>query len=130
MYMESEHNHLEEDDDDLDNSVIANKINLTNIENESSSKVDEQIVEQFIESLMASENTLKVIEKKLTHLDLTLHEKSNSIMQYLKEIKTATSKTSQYELDGVLRNLRNDLEHFKSNTIDKIPTMTKVRGKT
>lgn len=57
-------------------------------------KADAVVVEKFVQTLISSERYLKMIDlvyRKLDHLDGTFHDRTNSIMTYLSEIRNINS---------------------------------------
>lgn len=88
----------------------------------------EVVVEKFVETLMASERYLKMIEsveRKLNHLDATFHERTNSILKYVSEM-LRTMKSGPGDLvENALRSIKTDLDKLKMSVTERLerPTM-------
>lgn len=91
----------------------------------------EVVVEKFVETLMASERYLKMIEsveRKLNHLDATFHERTNSILKYVSEM-LRTMKAGPGELmETALRSIKTDLDKLKMSVTERLDRPT-MRGK-
>ncbi|XP_031767403.2 fibrinogen C domain-containing protein 1-like isoform X1 [Galleria mellonella] len=82
----------------------------------SRSAKSDAIVEKFVETLISSERYLKmveIIERKLTLLDATFHERTNSILKYLTEILKLGKPSQADALENTLVTVRNDLDKVK-----------------
>lgn len=90
----------------------------------------EAVVEKFVETLMASEKYLKLVEtveRKLNHLDATFHERSNSILKYLSELMRMIKASPSSMLEASLKSLKYDLDKLKTSVLEKID-LPKMRG--
>lgn len=106
-------------DSDTDPFHVRKRVLTHNVPTTTSriSSIGDTLVEKFVETLMASERYLKMIEsvqRKLTHLDATFHERSTSIMKYSAEIlKMLKSTDRPPHFDNVLRSVVSDLDKMK-----------------
>ncbi|CAG9781891.1 unnamed protein product [Diatraea saccharalis] len=91
----------------------------------------DEIVEKFIESLVASEKYYKVVEsleRKLRHLEIMFNERSNKMIKHLLEIRQLVKSSPSEFLEIALRSMNADLEKLR-NAISKSVTHPKLRGK-
>lgn len=91
-------------------------------------------VEKFVDTLVSSERYLKMIEsldRKLSHLDMTYRERSNSVLKYLNEILRLIKKSSSEALESALRTVKLDLDNMKQTLSERIDDQPapKTRGK-
>lgn len=97
------------------------------------SKIGNAVVEKFVDTLITSEKYLKLIvnvEKKLNYLDITFHEKINSLFKYVSEILKIIKKTSQTKMmENALENIYKDLNNLKKYITARIGDQTKIQGK-
>lgn len=119
------------EEDDRGNEMYPNKL-PTPTTIRSNIPISDIVVEKFVETLMASERYLKMIEtveRKLDHLDANFHEKTNSILKYLSEairiIKTSPSEM----LEKSLTNMKMDLDRLKQSMTIKLDEIPAMRGK-
>lgn len=97
----------------------------------SRSNVGDAVVENFVDTLMASERYLKMIETvelKLTHLDMTFHERTNSILKYLSEMLRTIKASSSELLEKALKNVKTDLDTLKQSLSERVDGHPKLRG--
>ncbi|CAK1554090.1 unnamed protein product [Leptosia nina] len=93
----------------------------------------EMVVEKFVDTLMASERYLKMVEtveKKISHLDATFHDRSNSILKYLAEVLRVVKSPPGVMMEETLRSLKLDLERIKQSVAEKLQNVPTMRGKT
>ena len=91
------------------------------------SKIDDPAIANFVDSLLASEKYLKIMDAKITHLDETLQEKANTALKYLTEILALTNKSSADELESVLKDFKLDLDHMKQILLEQATQATHIR---
>lgn len=105
---------------------------LSSVSDTNKAMKGEVVVEKFVETLMASERYLKMIEsveRKLNHLDATFHERTNSILKYVSEM-LRTMKAGPGELmENSLQSIRTDLDKLKMSVTDRLERPT-MRGNT
>nr|XP_037877873.1 fibrinogen C domain-containing protein 1-B isoform X2 [Bombyx mori] len=92
--------------------------------------ITDAVVEKFVETLMASEKYLKMIEtieRKLNHLDTTINERMKGINKSLSEILKATKTTSVHFIEDSLKNLKFDLEKLKKTMRQRLEDNTVMR---
>ncbi|KAL0852177.1 hypothetical protein ABMA28_000408 [Loxostege sticticalis] len=80
------------------------------------------VVEKFVETLMSSERYLKLVEtvdSKVTHLDATFRERSNSILKYLSELTRLVRASPANVLELALKSLKTDLDKLKNTVLEK-----------
>ncbi|XP_075990441.1 fibrinogen C domain-containing protein 1-like isoform X2 [Anticarsia gemmatalis] len=91
------------------------------------SPVGEAVVEKFVETLISSERYLKMIEtveRKLNHLDTTVHERTNSILKYLSEMLRVLKTSSPDIIENSLKTVKSDLEKLHASLArSSAPTM-------
>lgn len=83
----------------------------------------EIVVEKFVETLMASERYLKMIEsveRKLNHLDATFHERTNSILKYVSEMLRAIKNTPTDTVESALRSIKADMDRIKLTMSERL----------
>lgn len=88
------------------------------------------VVEKFVETLMSSERYLKLVEtvdSKVTHLDATFRERSNSILKYLSELTRLVRASPANVLELALKSLKTDLDKLKNTVLEKFEG-PKMRG--
>ncbi|KAJ8737692.1 hypothetical protein PYW08_000287 [Mythimna loreyi] len=93
--------------------------------------VGDTVVEKFVETLMASEKYLKMIEsveRKLTHLDMTFHERTNSILKYLSEMLRLIKASSSEMIEKALKNVKEDMDNLKHSLTERLDDQPKLRG--
>lgn len=88
----------------------------------------EVVVEKFVETLMASERYLKMIEsveRKLNHLDATFHERTNSILKYVSEMLRTMKAGPGEGVENTLRSIKTDLDKLMMTVTERLerPTM-------
>lgn len=91
----------------------------------------EVVVEKFVETLMASEKYLKMIEsveKKLNHLDASFHERTNSILKYIVEMQRSMKTSSSDNLETALRSVKSDLDKMRQTIIGRKEIRPNMRG--
>ncbi|XP_047524955.1 angiopoietin-related protein 7-like [Pieris napi] len=117
--------------DDL--NYVSTKYNVSRPTTTGRSLKGEMVVEKFVDTLMASERYLKMVEtveKKISHLDATFHDRTNSILKYLAELLRVVKAPQAEIMEDTLRSLKVDLERLKQSVAEKlaqIPTM-RVEG--
>lgn len=73
-------------------------------------------LDKIVDTLLASEKYLKkieVVQRRLHHLDTSLHDKTNMMLKYLSEMIKTTNSNSPDVLLNTLKALRADWEKFK-----------------
>ncbi|KAM3968415.1 uncharacterized protein ACR2FA_001092 [Aphomia sociella] len=83
----------------------------------------EIVVEKFVETLMASERYLKMVEtveRKLSHLDSAFHDRTNSILKYLAELLKMVDSSPVYLLEKALTSLKDDLDKLKQSIAERL----------
>ncbi|XP_034839713.1 angiopoietin-1-like isoform X3 [Maniola hyperantus] len=116
------------DDDDLgigadveDNTQKATRLPIIT----SKTIQGEIVVEKFVDTLLASEKYLKMIETvedKLTHLETTLQDRSSAILKYLAEVlRVVKSTPSDQILENALQLVKNDLDKLKETMQRQVP---------
>lgn len=115
------------DEDTMDAIILGRKRNMSRLHQPSTKLGQDAMVEKFLDSLISSERYLEMLEKKMTHLDVTVHEKTNSIMKYLVEILRKIKTKSNDEVEMALRSVKNDLDAFKDMIVQKM-TPPQMRG--
>ncbi|XP_045784004.1 angiopoietin-related protein 7-like isoform X3 [Maniola jurtina] len=122
------------DDDDLDigadvddNTQKAIRLPLTTPK----TTKGEIVVEKFVDTLMASEKYLKMIEtveEKLTHLETTFQDRSSAILKYLAEVlRVVKTSPSDHILENALQLLKNDLDRLKETMQRQVPANPSYR---
>lgn len=94
--------------------------------------IGEEVVEKFVETLIDSEKYLKqikTVEKKLDHLDLQFHEKSNNMMKYLAEMLRMLKASPAEMLDKALNNMKIDLDKLKQAVTTRLGEHPSLRSK-
>ncbi|XP_059046165.1 fibroleukin-like [Achroia grisella] len=89
----------------------------------SRSNKGDAVVEKFVETLMSSERYLKMVEtveRKLTHLDATFHEKTNSILKHLIEMLRLVKSPPTVELENALYSVKSDLDKLKHYLAERL----------
>ncbi|XP_045784002.1 fibrinogen C domain-containing protein 1-like isoform X1 [Maniola jurtina] len=123
------------DDDDLDigadvddNTQKAIRLPLTTPK----TTKGEIVVEKFVDTLMASEKYLKMIEtveEKLTHLETTFQDRSSAILKYLAEVlRVVKTSPSDHILENALQLLKNDLDRLKETMQRQVPANPSYRA--
>lgn len=116
------------DGDDIDADVSTNK---TTLMTRPKDKKAEIVVEKFIETLIASEKYLRMIENvevKLDHLETTVQDRSNSILKYLAELLHGAKTSPADILERALQSLKNDLDRMKEALLPQVQK-PQYRGK-
>ncbi|XP_050361215.1 angiopoietin-related protein 4-like [Nymphalis io] len=107
----------ENDDDELENIYVKTNYNYSRLPTTTERITKpEVVVEKFVETLMASERYLKLIETvdgKLVHLETTFQERTNTILKYLTEVLRVTKTSPVDALQSSLHSLKNDLDKLK-----------------
>lgn len=94
--------------------------------------VGDAVVEKFVETLMASERYLKLIEtveRKLNHLDATFHEKSNGILKYVSETLRVVKTSPLLTVEKALIGMKDDLDRLKQSVTLRLNNHPNMRGK-
>lgn len=125
---ENQENSYNSDEDEADALILGKKL-ATPFKNKKGKADKEIIIEKFIDSLVSSERYLALMERKLNHLDISFHEKSSNIMNYLTEMMKKIKPQPTAEVEATLKGVTKDLEKFKHTIIDKVTMMPHMRGK-
>lgn len=92
----------------------------------------EVIVEKFVETLLASERYLKlieVVEDKMSHLQTIFRERTNTVMKYLTEILRVVKTSPVDQVQSNLHSLKDDLEKLKKYVSQQSDDDPNLRGK-
>ncbi|CAH2103173.1 unnamed protein product [Euphydryas editha] len=114
-------------DDDLDVVVKSNFSILPTTTGRTTKP--EVVVEKFVETLLASERYLRlieVVEDKMTHLQTMFRERTNTIMKYLTEVLRVVKTSPVDQVESNLHSLKDDLEKLKkyiSQEVDDNPNL-------
>lgn len=95
--------------------------------------VGDTVVEKFVETLMASERYLKMIqtvERKLNHLEATYHDNSNSILKHVSEILRTVKSSPSDIMEKALTGMKADLDRLKQTVTTRLGDHPTMRGKT
>ncbi|XP_045510175.1 angiopoietin-related protein 7-like isoform X2 [Colias croceus] len=123
----------EEEDDDSSNVQVRSKYNLTHAPTTTGRTLKgEMVVEKFVDTLMASERYLKMVEsveKKINHLDANFHDRTNTILKYLAEVLriAKTASAPQDVMEKTLRSLKHDLDKLQQAVSEKVKALPKMR---
>ncbi|XP_072931049.1 fibrinogen C domain-containing protein 1-like isoform X4 [Epargyreus clarus] len=113
-----------EDTDEDDVKATVKRYNMSRLPTTTRRTVKgEAVVERFVDTLMASEQYLKMIdsvEKKINHLDSTFHDRTNTILKYLSEILRVVKASPTESLENALVLLKKDLEKLKYSLSDRV----------
>lgn len=120
------------DNDELDDALFFNR-KETDLPATTTSRYSkgEVVVEKFVETLMASEKYLKMIEsveKKLNHLDATFHERTNSILKYIAEMQRNMKTSPAETLETALKSVKLDLDKMRQTIIARKDIRPNMRG--
>lgn len=119
--------------EESEEQIFFNRKNVDSLPLPASTKAlkGEVVVEKFVETLMASERYLKMIEaveRKLNHLDATFHERTNSILKYVSEMLRTMKAGPGDVMENTLRSIKTDLEKLKTTVTERLERPT-MRGK-
>lgn len=92
----------------------------------------EVVVEKFVETLIASERYLKlieVVEDKMGHLQTIFRERTNTVMKYLTEILRVIKTSPVDQVQSNLHSLKDDLEKLKKYVSQQSDDDLNLRGK-
>ncbi|CAG4942014.1 unnamed protein product [Colias eurytheme] len=126
---------LREEEDDDSNIQVRSKYNLTHAPTTTGRSLKgEMVVEKFVDTLMASERYLKMVEsveKKINHLDANFHDRTNTILKYLAEVLriAKTAAAPQDVMEKTLRSLKHDLDKLQQAVSEKVKALPKMRVK-
>ncbi|XP_064076444.1 angiopoietin-related protein 7-like [Vanessa tameamea] len=117
-------------DDELENIFAKTNYNYSRLPTTTERIAKpEVVVEKFVETLMASERYLKLIETveaKVVHLETIFQERTNTILKYLTEVLRAIKTNPVDTLQSSLHSLKNDLDklkHVVSHQKDESPKL-------
>lgn len=121
----------DKNNDDSEEAIFFNRKDIDSLPSAPTSTKalkGEVVVEKFVETLMASERYLKMIEsveRKLNHLDATFHERTNSILKYVSEMLRNMKAGPGDLMENALRSIKTDLDKLKMSVTERLdrPTM-------
>lgn len=121
----------EKSNEDSEEAIFFNRKDIDSLPSAATSTKalkGEVVVEKFVETLMASERYLKMIEsveRKLNHLDATFHERTNSILKYVSEMLRTMKAGPGDLMENALRSIKTDLDKLKMSVTERLerPTM-------
>lgn len=116
----------EKSNEDSEEAIFFNRKDVDSLPSAPTSTMamkGEVVVEKFVETLMASERYLKMIEsveRKLNHLDATFHERTNSILKYVSEMLRTMKAGPGDLMENALRSIKTDLDKLKMSVTERL----------
>lgn len=89
-------------------------------------------VEKFVDTMMASEKYLKMIEtveNRLSHLESVFLERTNTILKYMTEVLRVIKTSPVDFLENALQSLKTDLDKLKQLMSQQMNESPNLRGR-
>ena len=119
-------------DDDVESDYDVHKYNHSVFPTTTGHTVKAEIaVEKFVDTMMASEKYLKMIEAveiKVNHLNTVFIERSNVILKYITEVLTLIKTSPVDALENSLQTLKGDLDKLKRLISHQLEDSPNLRG--